>query len=87
MARLTASQYFLFRFRLRPLFTRMSLSSSDVSSNLWQQLREACDQCHHQLTAFMTDNDGVYAAEEILTVAFIKSRLSKNILEKAKLIK
>lgn len=47
------------------------------SGDLWQLLREACKDCHEQLGAFMTGNDGVYAAEEILTIPFVKSRLSR----------
>ncbi len=47
------------------------------SQNLWKMLREACEDCQQQVAAFMTDNDGVQAPEEILTPTFIKSQLSK----------
>ena len=49
------------------------------SQNLWQLLRDACEDCQQQLAAFMTDNDGVYAPEEILNPIFIKNRLSKRL--------
>lgn len=48
------------------------------SQDLWQQLRDACKECQEQLSALMTDNDGVDAPEEILSPSFIKSRLSNN---------
>jgi hypothetical protein len=80
-------QYFLFQkqspckmsTRLGSDTPSLLNSQSDFdgpSQNLWQLLRQACEDCEQQLAAFMTDNDGVYSSEEILTPSFIKSRLS-----------
>ena len=45
--------------------------------NLWEMLREFCEDCQGHLNDWMTDNDGIFAPEEILNVTFIKNRLSK----------
>lgn len=54
-----------------------SAASISPPSNLWQLLREACEETRQQLEDYMNDNDGVYAPEEILAMPFIKNRLSK----------